>query len=91
MGPRTVAWIKNPRRLALTSLAITAGCLPLYIVRWRLGPLPTTLLENLILLTGVIWLFSLWSERRLPRLRTPFTIPIALLLVGFQLTERLLF
>jgi len=63
-------------------LALTAACLPLYIVRWRVGPLPTTLLENLILLTVAAYVAVLWTEKRLPRARTPYDIPIALLLLA---------
>ena len=41
------------RRFTIWSLATTAACLPLYVVRWHIGPLPTTLLENLIGITVV--------------------------------------
>ena len=72
----------TPRRVALLSLSVTAACLPLYVVRWRYGPLPTTLLETLVGITVAAYLFTLWSERRLPRARTPFDIPIALILIA---------
>src|SRR5438445_12249546 len=68
-----------PRRFTLWSLATTAACLPLYVVRWRIGPLPTTLLEVLILVTAAAWLVTLWTEKRLPAARTPYTIPTGLL------------
>ena len=71
-----------PRRFTLWSLATTAACLPLYVVRWRIGPLPTTLLEVLILVTAAAWLVTLWTEKRLPAARTPYTIPIVLLLIA---------
>jgi putative inorganic carbon (hco3(-)) transporter len=70
------------RRLALYSLAVTAACLPLYVVRWRYGPLPTTLLELLIEITALAWFATLITERRLPAARTPLDIFIALLLVA---------
>jgi O-antigen ligase len=63
-------------------LAITAACLPLYIVRWHYGPLPTTLLETVILITVVGYAATLWTEKRLPAARTPYDIPIVLLLVA---------
>jgi O-antigen ligase len=63
-------------------VGVTAACLPLYVVRYRIGPLPTTLLENLIWVTIAAYLLSLWSERRLPAARTPYDIPILLLLVA---------
>lgn len=71
----------TPRRVALLSLSVTAACLPLYVVRWRIGPVPTTLLEILILITVAAYLFTLWSERRLPA-RTGYEIPIAILLIA---------
>src|SRR5438445_311877 len=52
-----------PRRVAVGALALTSACLPLYVVRWHLGPLPTTLLENLILLTIAAYVWVLWAGR----------------------------
>ena len=72
----------NFRRLAIFSLSLTAACLPLYVVRWHVGPLPTTLLETLIGLTVIAYLATLWTEKRLPHARTPFDIPIAVLLLA---------
>jgi O-antigen ligase len=63
-------------------VGVTAACLPLYVVRYRIGPLPTTLLENLIWVTVAAYLLSLWSERRRPAARTSYDIPIVLLLVA---------
>lgn len=71
-----------PRRFALYSLSITAACLPLYVVRWRVGPLPTTLLEVLIGITVLAYAATLWSERRPPHVRTPYDIPIVILLAS---------
>jgi O-antigen ligase len=87
---RAINWSPSPylklrsiaRRIALLSLSITAAALPLYIVRWRYGPLPTTLLETLIGITFLAYLATLWSERRLPHARTQWDIPIALLLIA---------
>jgi len=69
------------RRFTIWSLAVTAACLPLYVVRWRYGPLPTTLLETLILVTVAGYIATLWTEKRRPS-RTPYDIPIALWLVA---------
>jgi len=52
------------------------------VVRWRIGPLPTTLLEVLIGITVAAYLATLWAEKRAPHVRTPYDIPIALLLVA---------
>jgi putative inorganic carbon (hco3(-)) transporter len=69
------------RRFTTWSLAVTAACLPLYVVRWHYGPLPTTLLETLILITVAGYALTLWTEKRLPS-RTPYDIPNALWLVA---------
>ncbi|HKW58994.1 MAG TPA: O-antigen ligase family protein [Candidatus Dormibacteraeota bacterium] len=72
----------SPHALAVYALGITAACLPLYVIRWHVGPLPTTLLEGMILVTAALWIFSLWKERRWPDWRTPYSIPTALLLLA---------
>jgi len=72
-------------RYARWLLAITAACLPLYAVRWDYGRLPTTLLENLVVATVLVYLVALWRERQLGRLlslRTAYDIPILLLLLA---------
>jgi O-antigen ligase len=69
------------RRFTIWSLAVTTACLPLYVVRWHYGPLPTTLLETLILITVAGYAITLWTEKRRPS-RTPYDIPIALWLVA---------
>ena len=66
----------------ISALAVTAACLPLYVVRFRIGPLPTSLLEVLILVTTACYLAVLWTESRLPAARTPYDIPIVLLLIA---------
>src|SRR2546427_3196690 len=79
-APR-IASASFARRFTIWSLAVTAACLPLYVVRWRYGPLPTTLLETLILITVAGYAVTLWTEKRRPA-RTPYDIPIALWLVA---------
>ena len=56
--------------------------MPLYVLRFRIGPLPTTLLEILILATvGVYAAAVVAGQARWPRW-TGFEIPIALLLLA---------
>jgi putative inorganic carbon (hco3(-)) transporter len=56
--------------------------MPLYVVRWHAGPLPTTLLENLVLLTVLLYLITLWRHHEpLPK-RTSYDIPILVFLVA---------
>jgi O-antigen ligase len=64
-------------------LIVTIGALPLYVVRWHYGPLPTTLLETLILITFALSVVARWRDgglRHPPR--TPYDIPIVLLIVA---------
>ena len=56
--------------------------MPLYIVRWHVGPLPTTLLENLVVLTCVLYALSLWRHRAPLPHRTPYDIPIVIFLLA---------
>ena len=63
-------------------LVAIAAVMPLYVVRFRFGPLPTTLLEILILLTLGAYVLALVSHQApLPR-RARLEIPIALFLVA---------
>lgn len=72
----------SPRAAATVALGLTAAGLPLYVVRWRAGPFPTSLLEVMILATAALYGWMLWTEHRRPAARTPFDIPILLLLVA---------
>jgi O-antigen ligase len=69
-------------RFARWGCYATAGALPLYTVRWHYGPLPTTLLETLILLTVAAYVIDRLSSGVRRPLRTAYDIPIALLLVA---------
>lgn len=64
------------------SLVVTAACLPLYVVRWHYGPLPTTLLETLIIVTVVTYVVGRWREGALRLTRTFLDIPLLLLLLA---------
>ena len=63
-------------------LTVTVGALPLYVVRWHYGPLPTTLLETLIIATVVLYLAARWRDGWRRPLRTPYDIPILILLLA---------
>jgi O-antigen ligase len=69
-------------RYSRWALAVTVACLPLYVVRYRIGPLPTTLLEGLILVTIALWAAGRLQTREWRPARTSLEIPIALLLVA---------
>ncbi len=69
-------------RYATVMLAVTAGCLPLYVVRWKYGLVSTTLLELLVLTTIALYLLGRRQEGALRFNRTPYDIPIVLLLIA---------
>jgi O-antigen ligase len=69
-------------RYSRWALAVTVASLPLYVVRFRIGPLPTTLLEMFIGVTVLLWAAGRYRSRdwRVPR--TWLEIPMALLLIA---------
>ena len=69
-------------RYARWSLYVTVACLPLYTIRWHYGPLPTTLLETLILITVALYVVGRFREGMRSPIRTPYDIPVILLLVA---------
>jgi O-antigen ligase len=69
-------------KYATAMLAVTAGSLPLYVVRWKYGPISTTLLELLVVATIALYLLGRSSQRALRLNRTPYDVPIALLLLA---------
>src|SRR5438034_4940647 len=69
-------------RLVRWALAVTVAAAPLYVVRWHIGPLPTTLLEAMILVTCGLYALQLLRQRSPLPSRTSYEIPIALLLVA---------
>ena len=69
-------------RYSALMLAITAACLPLYVVRWKDGPVSTTLLEALVLVTVALYLWGRRQEGTLRFNRTPLDVPILLLLLA---------
>jgi putative inorganic carbon (HCO3(-)) transporter len=64
--------------LAVATCALT----PAYVVRWHLGPIPTTILENAILLTVAAFVVESVRQKSLPVWRTPVTVPAILFLVA---------
>jgi O-antigen ligase len=87
-GTRTAA--TTPERVsegrlvrgARWALYLTAAGLPLYVVRWHYGPLPTTLLETLILVTVALYAVARWRDGMRRPVSTAYDIPIIVLLVA---------
>ena len=78
-----VTWLDgHAYPISLGLAAITCALTPAYTLRWHLGPLPTTLLENAILLTIAAFAFESWRLRSLPAWRSPFTLPAAVFVIA---------
>src|SRR5437667_343847 len=71
-----------PSEIAIVLNSIGLAPAALYVLRWHIGPLPTTLLETMIWITLALYVFTLWRRRGPLPGRTPFDIPIALFLVA---------
>jgi putative inorganic carbon (HCO3(-)) transporter len=69
-------------RFSRWMLFVTVAAMPLYVVRWHYGPLPTTLLETLILITVAGYVVARWREGRRRPVATPLDLPIVLLLLA---------
>jgi O-antigen ligase len=80
----TVVQVPEPQltRFSRWALAVTVGCLPLYVVRFHVGPLPSTLLEVLVGITVVLWAGGRYQARDWHVARTPLEIPMAVFLLA---------
>lgn len=66
-----------------TGLAVvTCALAPAYVVRWHVGPLPTTVLEAAILVTIAAFAVEAYRGKHRLEWRSPFTIPAAVFLVA---------
>jgi len=62
--------------------AVTCALAPTYVIRWHLGPLPTTVLEDAILATIAVFAVEAYRGRQRLEWRSPFTLPAAAFLVA---------
>ena len=69
-------------RNIVTGLCILFFLLPTYLIRFSIGPLPTTLLEIMIIIIFVVWLSK---KPKLPKLSPIFLIPTGLFAIGATL------
>ena len=80
MGDKSNSVSQYPVTAAL--VVVTCALAPAYVVRWHLGPLPTTLLENAILLTIAAFIAESIARGRAAAWRGPILIPAVLFLVA---------
>ncbi len=62
--------------------ALTCALVPAYVVRWHIGPLPTTLLEISTLATAAVFAVEMLRGRHSIQWRSPFALPAAIFLVA---------
>jgi O-antigen ligase len=60
----------------------TCALAPAYVIRWHIGPLPSTLLEAAILLTIAAFAVEAYRAKHPLEWRSPFTIPAVVFLVA---------
>ena len=60
----------------------TCALAPAYVIRWHIGPLPSTILEAAILATIAVFAVEAYRAKHPLEWRSPFTIPAAVFLVA---------
>jgi O-antigen ligase len=68
--------------ISFSLAVITCALTPAYVVRWHVGPFPSTVLEASILLTIAAFAVETYRSRHALEWRSPFTIPAAVFLVA---------
>jgi O-antigen ligase len=68
--------------ISFSLAVITCALTPAYVVRWHVGPFPSTVLEASILLTIAAFAVETYRCRHALEWRSPFTIPAAVFLVA---------
>jgi putative inorganic carbon (hco3(-)) transporter len=72
----------GPFPIATLLCALTCALAPAYVIRWHIGPLPSTLLEASILATIAAFAVEAYRGKQRLEWRSPFTIPAAIFLVA---------
>lgn len=57
-----IIWVIIAWRNLPLAFSLLIGLLPTYLLRFQIGPLPMTILEELILLTTIIWLIKQYPQ-----------------------------
>jgi O-antigen ligase len=72
----------GPFPVATAMAMLTCALAPAYVIRWHVGPLPSTLLEVSILATIVVFGLEAYRGKHALTWRSPFTLPAAVFLVA---------
>lgn len=68
--------------ISLVLAGVTCALTPAYVIRWHLGPYPSTLLEDAIALTVLAFVYESWHSRVMPNFSSPLTLPAILFVVA---------
>jgi len=71
-----------PFGFTLALCALTCALAPAYALRWRFGQIPTTLLEDVLLVTLLAFTVEVVRSRRSAAWRNPFLIPALVFVVA---------
>jgi O-antigen ligase len=84
--PDRLTWgelgLAGPFPIATAMAIVTCALAPAYVIRWHIGPLPSTLLEVSILATIVVFGVEAYRGKHSLAWRSPFTLPAAVFLVA---------
>jgi O-antigen ligase len=69
-------------RYSLLAAALAGALAPAYVIRWKVGPLPTTLLEVAILATIAVFAVETMRQREPIEWRGPLTAPAILFVIA---------
>ena len=72
--PATAA-VRERYRYTLVAAAVAGALAPAYVIRWHVGPLPTTLLELALLATMAVFALETIQQRERIHWRGPLTVP----------------
>ena len=79
--PATAA-VRQRYRYTLVAAAVAAALAPAYVIRWHVGPLPTTLLELALLATMAVFALETIQQREGIHWRGPLTVPAAVFIAA---------
>ena len=82
LSPTSDGGLTTPYRGTVLAAAISGALAPAYVVRWHVGPLPTTLLEAAILLTVLVFAVETVLRPVPIEWRGPLTLPAAVFLLA---------
>jgi putative inorganic carbon (HCO3(-)) transporter len=74
--------LRKPYATTTGLAGLTCALAPAYVLRWHVGPLPSTVLEAAIGLTLVAYIIETYRHKLTIQWRSPFTIPAAIFLLG---------